>query len=600
MNFCLASFLCVASSSATNDFDTVNLLQTTKHFAGVPKHVGEVQKHKHEFGDVPLASSSLASMSDAVSMLERHRTNGGGWGDTEKATLNTFKNTLINSFKPLLDQEHNDDQNEFNVRKAMHNACITHTDAMFGLSGDVTAAQAAATEAKAKHAGCRKSEKSWNNYRTLSLATASCPGAPDLSTVHEIFQAHENVFAAMTLAKTQATEYSSLAPVGQKRACDLDQTDYEDKYCLWRGSRYYACSGLEGCITQVGLANLKSSLAIRANNRRAFLQTVDKLLCRVDYLLGTFDLDSGKNVSDVNTTDTCDNVPLNVASYVLDMPIPSHTGCSGGNDVSPLPGGTTCTAWISQEYDWPITTHVIPGNCQSTCPTITPNPFTPPAECAGEPAQCAFYNAHQNLCGLYDSDTFVANTTCCACGAGSGPALTPATQIRLVSVGGTNAGKALRWANECATPDTNDDRQVWRLPLCNNAACQTDAAGLGSSYWSDGDDSITSGAVVDWFSVSAGRVADCAGGGCSSQPHPPPGGHWGTPYRIFKLDTNGNKVTEGTNINVGDTVIFERMYSGSWSTHYLLGNGGSCATPGSTTTLAAVNWQDWAFYINAS
>merc|ERR1712137_1131355 len=134
------------------------------------------------------------------------------------------------------------------------------------MGGDVTTAQTAATEAAAKHKGCRKSQKSWSDYKNLALAAGNCPGAGDMTTMHAIFQAHKTVFSAMTLAETQAQEYSNLVPVGVVRECDQDQNDYEDKYCLWRAARYYACTGLESCITQVDLVGLKASLGVRGNN----------------------------------------------------------------------------------------------------------------------------------------------------------------------------------------------------------------------------------------------------------------------------------------------------------------------------------------------
>ena len=65
-----------------------------------------------------------------------------------------------------------------------------------------------------------------------------------------------------------------------------------------------------------------------------------------------------------------------------------------------------------------------------------------------------------------------------------------------------------------------------------------------------------------YFKRSA-KVADCAGGtSCSSQPYPPPNGHWGTPYKLCK---NAACTAAGGAINHNDYVFFEQLQSQVWA-----------------------------------
>ena len=96
----------------------------------------------------------------------------------------------------------------------------------------------------------------------------------------------------------------------------------------------------------------------------------------------------------------------------------------------------------------------------------------------------------------------------------------------------------------------------------------TTAGGLGSpeSAWSiDGTQVIEVGDTVAWYHPAANEVFDCAGSPCSLQPFPLPKGHWGSPYRIYKV---GGKA--GDKIAFGDTIYFDRMWSGNWATDYSL------------------------------
>ncbi len=46
------------------------------------------------------------------------------------------------------------------------------------------------------------------------------------------------------------------------------------------------------------------------------------------------------------------------------------------------------------------------------------------------------------------------------------------------------------------------------------------------------------------------------------QPFPPPNGHWGTPFRIYKEGGSA-----GSPIMLGDSIYFDRMISGTFDTN---------------------------------
>eukprot|EP01084_Bolivina_argentea_P063488 115915_1 len=112
-------------------------------------------------------------------------------------------------------------------------------------------------------------------------------------------------------------------------------------------------------------------------------------------------------------------------------------------------------------------------------------------------------------------------------------ALLPTAAIELQRDGSSVAwGAGLRPATSAAT-------QKWHLRKCSGteaSSCLGDAAA-----WTSTTSAIVSGDVVAWVSESSGKVYDCAYATCSQQRFPPPRGHWGTPFRIFKVDSAGRR-----------------------------------------------------------
>jgi len=357
------------------------------------------------------SGSKLASMDAYISDLESLNNDPeGSWGESEKNALEALKVTLTDQLIMFLENEHEDDQDAYNAKKTVHNVCITHAS-----SGNAESTAASlATTTKNKHEACRQSEKSWNDYRQLSLSETSCAHADTFPSVHGIYSHHETLFEAMELAKSQALTYANLAEVDSKRPCDSDQMDYENKWCAWRDARRYSCEGLESCIEQVDLAGLKNTFLVHSANRRLLWQTIQKLLCRINHLLTTFDV---TDTADFDAPDTCDGIEQNVTKFVLTMDVPVHSHCAShgsGPGAGVEPGGSTCHEWIAQEYAWSVATHVVPAECQSVC-AVTTTPAPAHEGCETDPPNCAVYNAHPGECGAYDANLGISNTECCAC-----------------------------------------------------------------------------------------------------------------------------------------------------------------------------------------
>lgn len=389
--------------------DGVQLLQTklVSKF-GLNPVEGEAQAPQHKIATI----ANLASLDTYITDMEGRRGDGGGqWGEDESSALEAFKITLTDQFQQFLDDEHASDIANYNVKKDVHNVCITHASNDFADDPNIISLSSFVTKTKNKHKACRKSLRSWTDYKNEAIRTESCAGASDLTTEHDIYAQHQILFAKMTLAETQAQEYASLEEVGTKRACDVDQSEYENKWCEWRDARGSACEGLKSCIDQVNLVGLKGSLLVRASNRRMLWLSIDTMLCRIAHLLSTFD--DTTDTSDFSSADTCNDTEPDNTKFVLSLDVPPYTPCAGfGTDVEP--GGTGCTVWIEQEYNWPITTHDVPVVCQTSCPTYTPAP-PPPAGCETDSVHCAVYNSHPDECGTYDADLGIVNTDCCAC-----------------------------------------------------------------------------------------------------------------------------------------------------------------------------------------
>merc|ERR1719183_621869 len=87
--------------------------------------------------------------------------------------------------------------------------------------------------------------------------------------------------------------------------------------------------------------------------------------------------------------------------------------------------------------------------------------------------------------------------------------------------------------------------------------------------------------------MSSSRVYDCAWGTCTQQVFPPPGGNWGTPYKIIKVGA-----ATGSSIYLGDDVYFYGMQHRNWAENHIINcdaskcDGSSANTiTGSTFTL---------------
>lgn len=166
----------------------------------------------------------------------------------------------------------------------------------------------------------------------------------------------------------------------------------------------------------------------------------------------------------------------------------------------------------------------------------------------------------------------------------------PSTRVKLTNPA---TGQSFSWFNECG--GTND---AWQLGLCNGASCTT-SGNLGGSWTLTEDTAIQSGAVVSWYNSAVQHVADCAGGSCTAQPFPIPGGHWGSPYRVWKVDNNGQRI-EGGDLHVGDRVVFARMYHGLWNGHHMMSLQ-NCGSVGTLTRMEdmGTSWEDFVIVLGA-
>jgi len=332
-----------------------------------------------------------------------------GWNnsDTQKALLQQLKMMVQNQLMPYLLDENSNDQQEYNQKKKSHTDCQTHANE-FKANNPVGPVD----DAKQKHKKCRKFEKHWSAYTSLSLASDACPSGADLQPFGNFYHNHELLCEAMEAAKYHKKQYNDSPPAGIVQECDLEQRNYENKYCMWRVPEFYICNGLEECLAQIGLSAFKESLRTRLTNRRALWRTLKKFICRIEHLNTTF---GELSVSNFNVTDACENVTVNTSILDLALEVPSHTPCVNQTPVV-MPGGATCAQWRAQEYEWDATTHIMPTMCEEQCNPPMPVPYQPPtAECSSESTQCILYNHHQDACGHYDTPTFVASAACCAC-----------------------------------------------------------------------------------------------------------------------------------------------------------------------------------------
>jgi len=412
-------------------------VHSEKHAAGgaEPAPARNVTEQKQIAPDI-----NLVQMEKMVSDMERRRDDdepdadsadsntdvddasgaSGSWGDPEKTALETLKTALDLQFIPFLDAEHSADRREYIARTAVHQMCIKHN---VEDNAAVTQAHDFLETKRDKHKACRKSQKSWNAYKSFAIGGSSCAGASDIQDMHEVYDKHEQLADLMQAAKTDAQTYASLALAGVKRDCAQDQQTYEEHWCAWRASKDESCTELQRCIVTVDLNDLKTKLETRADNRGKIWETVSQLQCRVEHLLSTF-AGADETVSDFNTLDNCDDVVTDTSKYELSLEVPLEVSCSNSGDPAGdaiVPGGSTCSDWTAQRYSaeegWSSTTHVVPATCQvASCPAGTPT--TPPLThegCEGEPEECVFYNAHPDACGAYDTGSDIPSAACCAC-----------------------------------------------------------------------------------------------------------------------------------------------------------------------------------------
>ena len=110
------------------------------------------------------------------------------------------------------------------------------------------------------------------------------------------------------------------------------------------------------------------------------------------------------------------------------------------------------------------------------------------------------------------------------------------------------------------------------------------AGGLGqpaSAWATDGTTTqIKVGDTVVWYHPGADKIYDCSGASCTLQPFPLPGGHWGSPYRIYTLSGS-----TGDSIALDETVYFDRMHNSAWRSDYSL--AASSASLGGVASMGA-------------
>jgi hypothetical protein len=150
-------------------------------------------------------------------------------------------------------------------------------------------------------------------------------------------------------------------------------------------------------------------------------------------MLNSMDNDATTEVSDFNATDNCSDIALDQSKFVLDLsvlaPLPAcdhHLAAGATTSVHMEPSlvdAAKCQDFRDANYGanegFQQASHVIPPQCQVTCPAVSYIPFVVPALCVNEPQDCQFYNHHGDACGSYDTATFVAGDSCCACGGGA-------------------------------------------------------------------------------------------------------------------------------------------------------------------------------------
>jgi len=457
---------CVPSTSdsendCTADFDNTVLMQTTfaltrewglePSFEPNKPNLKPDQEHEHaniekiellldgKHGDAHnIMDATLQSMSTSIGALEDkiHQDPSGSW-DEQATTLSSFRTMIVNQLQVFLDNEHEQDQAAFNNHAQQHSGCGGLQRWQPG--GDVATALAEVERWRNKHQACRSSERAWLTFKNTAISPQSCADDSDISVSHIVPTPFVTLAALVDAAQTRSQAYDLTDPSG-RRECPLDQMQFEDHYCSWREKHFYACAAEQDCIAQTGLSALRDELLIRSDNRRSLWRTLEILLCRVGHLLSSMDSDVTTEVSDFNTTDNCSDILEDSTKFILDLAIPVLPGCDDhlavGSTTSILVAPSTddavmCTQFrdanYGSVYGWEAALHVIPSECETTCPAITYSSWVVPAACSNEPADCGFYNHHRDACGSYDTLSFIASETCCACGGGAMTSTTTTT-----------------------------------------------------------------------------------------------------------------------------------------------------------------------------
>lgn len=548
-----------------------------------------------------LTQDNMAEKLQSIQEYLQNQPDGDAAGsDGEEGDLQSMKTMLENQMEAYLLVLHETAKADWTTSTTQATTCGDAKGRRFdNTTGDVVVSGRAAHQARLKHHACRRSQKAWNTFRTMGYT------APADLAVHTVDPPAIAFMEAVSKSQTLAQAYNGLAPIG-KHDCLVDQTTFEMAYCIWAAKARETCNAFSSCISGLGLTDLRNRLLVDAAARRSMWTTIGILKCQIDQMSG----DSTAAADDTAATVNCTEISVNTTHLVLELTIPTLNDCTD-DQLPPLSSpnaddSADCATWISTEYGWDSSDAVIPDTCATTCLGAHP-PISPPG-CEDTQDQCTFYANHPSACGSFQTDgsNFNACNDCCyckfspACGkcppnfivhqGGTAcqecpdgkvstdsatcvdpvpPGIPKGALLFLVPAGSPDTGASYN-SNKAIAIQTDNTDQYWRLPMaadnCENTGC------LGNNNAWNKEGKLLSGQVVSWHNPASNRVLDCAWGGCSRQPFPPPGGHWGTPYRIWKIVENGGtrtKAAEGTPVSHDDNVIFERMFHGSWNSKYL-------------------------------
>ena len=127
---------------------------------------------------------------------------------------------------------------------------------------------------------------------------------------------------------------------------------------------------------------------------------------------------------------------------------------------------------------------------------------------------------------------------------------------KFLALDAINPSNAVTYPNGFQTADSSAAQQMTLMKYTGSGTPQ----GAPLSQWTtDGSQPLRSGDAVAWYNPANQRVYDCAWGACTHQPFPPPNGHWGTPYHVYKVGASS-----GAPIGIGDEIYFDRMYNNAW------------------------------------